>query len=197
MEDEHDKTLEQEGELLKLDSKETQEANETKECIFCAETIKFKAKICRFCNREQVESKQEIDSVVKNESEIEGKEALKKKFSQFKEAISQDDLSKALFHLPNDLKAVYEAKLDNSKRNSTTAYLLLSFLGLLGAHQFYLKNNLVGIFMLIFSCSFIGLIITIPVWFISFFMLGSAVEQSNNSISLQILKELANSYNVA
>ena len=199
MEDEHDKTLEQEAELLKLDSKETQETNETKECMFCAETIKFKAKICRFCNREQVEPKQETDPVVKNESETQEKEALKKKSSQFQAAVRQGDLSRALFHLsnlPNNLTFVYEAKFDNLKRNSTTAFLLLLFLGPFGVHKFYLKNTRAGIFMLILSCLIVGLLITVPVCIINFFTLGSDVEQCNNKISLQILGEIANSYMV-
>jgi uncharacterized membrane protein YdbT with pleckstrin-like domain len=32
-------------------------SEETKKCIFCAEEIKAEAKICRFCNKEQVEAK--------------------------------------------------------------------------------------------------------------------------------------------
>lgn len=32
-------------------------ADETKKCIFCAEDIKVEAKICRFCNKEQVDPK--------------------------------------------------------------------------------------------------------------------------------------------
>jgi uncharacterized membrane protein YdbT with pleckstrin-like domain len=32
-------------------------AEETKKCIFCAEDIKAEAKVCRFCNKEQVDPK--------------------------------------------------------------------------------------------------------------------------------------------
>ena len=50
--------------------------------------------------------------------------------------------------------------------------------------------------MLILTISMLGLLITFPVYIISFFMLGMEVEKCNNKISLQILGEIANSYMV-
>ena len=39
-------------------------ADETKKCIFCAEDIKVEAKICRFCNKEQVDPKATLKPVI-------------------------------------------------------------------------------------------------------------------------------------
>lgn len=60
---------------------------------------------------------------------------------------------------------------DFMSRKKATAVLLCLFLGLVGAHHFYLRNHRRGMVMLIASLTLYGLIITVPWWWINCFQL--------------------------
>ena len=63
-----------------------------------------------------------------------------------------------------------------------TAYLLGIFLGLFGAHRFYLGRTGSGIVMAILTCTLVGLIITIPWHIIDWFLIGSWVREKTDDL---------------
>jgi TM2 domain-containing membrane protein YozV len=54
------------------------------------------------------------------------------------------------------------ARENSSDRNKLVAALLAFFLGPIGVHRFYLGRIGTGVTMLILSCTFVGLILTVP-----------------------------------
>ena len=68
------------------------------------------------------------------------------------------------------------------KKDTGVAYVLLMFLGLVGAHYFYLKRIPEGIVVAILTCSWYGLLISIPIVLVNLFTLASGVENYNRQL---------------
>ena len=60
-------------------------------------------------------------------------------------------------------KILIEQRITNEKPSTGVAYLLAIFLGVLGAHRFYLGRAGTGVIMLLISLTFFGLVIT-SIW---------------------------------
>ena len=86
--------------------------------------------------------------------------------------------------LSKDTRALmlYEA---NSK-SALVAYLLWFFLGLFGAHNFYLERTGVAVAQLILTITVIGLLITIFWVLVDAFLIPSWVRNHNNMLALQL-----------
>jgi TM2 domain-containing membrane protein YozV len=79
-------------------------------------------------------------------------------------------------------RILIEQRVANDKPSMGAAYLLGIFLGLLGAHRFYLGRTGSGIVMLILSCTLLGLIITVPWHIIDWFLIGGWVREKTDNL---------------
>lgn len=77
---------------------------------------------------------------------------------------------------------LYEA----NKKTVVAAYLLWFFVGLLGAHNFYLKRTGVAITQLILSLTVAGLIVTIFWVLVDAFLIPGWVRNQNNLLAAQL-----------
>lgn len=73
-----------------------------------------------------------------------------------------------------------------SKKSWWVCLLLLIFLGLIGAHKFYVGRILSAIILLIFSVTIIGLIVSILIWFIDLIKLlsGNFIDSEGKYIKM-------------
>ena len=88
-------------------------------------------------------------------------------------------------------KILIEQRITNEKPSTGVAYLLAIFLGVLGAHRFYLGRAGTGVIMLLISLTFFGLVIT-SIWtlidlFIIPGMIRSKVEALRQKYTLDAL----------
>src|SRR4029450_3639742 len=85
--------------------------------------------------------------------------------------------------LPNDGRVlfVYEA----NKKTALVAYLLWFFLGLFGAHNFYLGRTGVAVTQLILSLILVGMIITIFWVLVDAFLIPGWIRRQNNLLAAQ------------
>ena len=74
-------------------------------------------------------------------------------------------------------KILIEQRVTNDKPSMGTAYLLGIFLGIFGAHRFYLGHKGSAITMLVLSLTIIGLIITLPWHVIDWFLIPGMVRE--------------------
>lgn len=79
-------------------------------------------------------------------------------------------------------KILIEQRITNDKPSMGTAYLLGIFLGLFGAHRFYLGRTGSGIAMLILTCTILGLVITIPWHIIDWFLIAGWVHEKTDDL---------------
>ena len=86
--------------------------------------------------------------------------------------------------LSNDARVLmlYEA----NKKTALVAYLLWFFLGLFGAHNFYLGRTGVAVAQLILSLILVGMVITIFWVLVDAFLIPSWVRQQNNLLAAQL-----------
>jgi TM2 domain-containing membrane protein YozV len=75
---------------------------------------------------------------------------------------------------------------ENNRRTKKVAYLLWLFIGWFGAHNFYLRRNGVATAQLILSMIVVGLIITIPWWFVDAFLIPGGVRRHNDLLAAYI-----------
>jgi TM2 domain-containing membrane protein YozV len=73
-----------------------------------------------------------------------------------------------------------------NRRFNLVAYLLWFFLGLFGAHNFYLRRTGVAITQLILSLIVVGMIVTIPWVFVEAFLIPGWVRHQNNLLAEQL-----------
>lgn len=73
-----------------------------------------------------------------------------------------------------------------NKKNILVAYILWFFLGLFGAHNFYLKRTGVGVAQLILTLTLIGTAITIVWIIIDAFLIPGWVRNQNNLLAMQL-----------
>jgi TM2 domain-containing membrane protein YozV len=86
--------------------------------------------------------------------------------------------------LSNDTRVLmlYEA----NKKTALVAYILWFFVGLFGAHNFYLGRTGVAVAQLILSIIIIGLPITLIWVLVDAFLIPSWVTQQNNLLAAQL-----------
>jgi len=86
--------------------------------------------------------------------------------------------------LSNDTRVLmlYEA----NKKTALVAYILWFFLGLLGAHNFYLGRTGVAVTQLILSIIIIGLPVTLIWVLVDAFLIPGWVTQQNNLLAAQL-----------
>ena len=77
---------------------------------------------------------------------------------------------------------LYEA----NKKEALIAYLLWFFLGLFGAHNFYLKRTGVAVAQLILSLTLVGMLITIFWVLVDAFLIPGWVRNQNNLLAAQL-----------
>jgi TM2 domain-containing membrane protein YozV len=79
-------------------------------------------------------------------------------------------------------KILIEQRVANDKPSMGTAYLLGIFLGIFGAHRFYLDRTGSGIAMLILSLTIIGLVITLPWHIVDWFLIAGWVREKTENL---------------
>jgi TM2 domain-containing membrane protein YozV len=86
--------------------------------------------------------------------------------------------------LSNDTRVLmlYEA----NKKTALVAYILWFFLGLFGAHNFYLERTGVAVAQLILSLIIVGLVITIIWVLVDAFLIPGWVRRQNNLLAAQL-----------
>jgi TM2 domain-containing membrane protein YozV len=86
--------------------------------------------------------------------------------------------------LSNDARVLmlYEA----NKKTALVAYLLWFFLGLFGAHNFYLGRTGVAVTQLILSLILVGMIITVFWVLVDAFLIPGWVRRQNNLLAAQL-----------
>lgn len=75
-----------------------------------------------------------------------------------------------------------EARVANQSRNILLAYVLWFFLGVFGAHRFYLGKMGTAILQLLFTLSVFGAIITVVWWVIDAFLIPGLIEDDQERI---------------
>jgi TM2 domain-containing membrane protein YozV len=86
--------------------------------------------------------------------------------------------------LSNDTRVLmlYEA----NKKTALVAYLLWFFLGLFGAHNFYLGRTGVAVAQLIISLTLVGMAITLIWVIVDAFLIPGWVRRQNNLLAAQL-----------
>jgi TM2 domain-containing membrane protein YozV len=86
--------------------------------------------------------------------------------------------------LTNDMRALilFEA----NKRHALVALALCLVLGILGAHNFYLKRTGVAIAQLILSLTIVGLVVTIVWVIVDIFLVAGWVRDRNNQLAVEL-----------
>ena len=75
---------------------------------------------------------------------------------------------------------------DANKKSVLVAYLLWFFVGLLGAHNFYLKRTGVAVVQLILTITLVGLAISVIWVIIDAFLVPGWVRNQNNLLATQL-----------
>lgn len=86
-----------------------------------------------------------------------------------------------------------ETKVANEAPSATPAYLLWFLVGPFGGYRFYLGYKSTAIWQLILSCTFFGLIITIPWCLVDVFRIGGMCKRERHLLRLQYQAEANNS----
>jgi len=86
--------------------------------------------------------------------------------------------------LSNDTRALmlFEA----NKKTAIVAYLLWFFLGLFGAHNFYLKRTGVAVAQLVLTLTVVGCVITVIWILVDAFLIPGWVRNQNNLLAAQL-----------
>lgn len=74
-------------------------------------------------------------------------------------------------------RILIEQRVTNDKPSMGVAYLLGIFLGIFGAHRFYLGHKGSAITMLVLSLTIIGLVITLPWHIVDWFLIPGMVRE--------------------
>ncbi len=78
---------------------------------------------------------------------------------------------------------------ENNKKSEGVAFLLWFFLGLFGAHRFYLKQVASAVVMLILTLTFVGIFVTAIWWVIDAFLITGMVREHNQTLINKIKNE--------
>lgn len=86
-------------------------------------------------------------------------------------------------------RMLIEQRITNDGKNIVVAYLLLIFLGLFGAHRFYLGRIGTAIFQLLLTITFFGIIIS-GIWvFVDLFLVPGMVNQDKEKLRQRLTME--------
>ncbi|CAH0119189.1 MULTISPECIES: TM2 domain-containing protein [unclassified Paenibacillus] len=83
-----------------------------------------------------------------------------------------------------------ESEVKNAGKNMVIAYVLWYFLGIFGAHRFYMGKTGSAIAQLILSITFIGLIVTSIWWIVDAFLVHTWVKEHNRQIETRVLHDI-------
>jgi TM2 domain-containing membrane protein YozV len=83
-----------------------------------------------------------------------------------------------------------DQEVKNQGKNMVVAYLLWYFLGIFGAHRFYMKKKGSAVTQLILSLTLVGMIATGIWWLIDAFLLHTWVKEHNREVEGQVLNEI-------
>ena len=75
---------------------------------------------------------------------------------------------------------------DANRKSAVIAYILWFFLGLFGAHNFYLRRTGVGIVQVILTITVVGALITLVWIFVDAFLIPGWVRRENNLLLMQL-----------
>lgn len=82
---------------------------------------------------------------------------------------------------PNQLM-LFESELRHYRKDPVLAFLLAFFLGLFGAHHFYLGRTQAGAIMLLCTLSVVGLVISFPWKIVNWFTVWGECADANDEI---------------
>ena len=86
-------------------------------------------------------------------------------------------------------KILIEQRISNDKPSTAVAYILLIFLGVLGAHRFYLGRTGSGVAMLLISLTFFGLLITVIWALIDLFLVPGMIRDRVDGLRQKLTTE--------
>jgi len=99
---------------------------------------------------------------------------------------STNTLTNPAAAVPPAQLAVMQNDIQNHRKEMAVAYVLWFFLGVFGAHRFYLGRTGSAITMLVLSLTVIGLVIT-AVWaFVDLFLIPGITREKNEEIARRI-----------
>ena len=79
-------------------------------------------------------------------------------------------------------EALTMMNFENNKKSEGVAFLLWFFLGLFGAHRFYLKQVASAVIMLVLTLTFFGIIVTAIWWVIDAFLITGMTREHNQKL---------------
>lgn len=82
---------------------------------------------------------------------------------------------------------IFESEIQRYRKDSILAFLLAFFLGLFGAHHFYLGRTRSGIIMLCLTLSVVGLIVSFPWKIINWFTVWGECADANDELEYAML----------
>jgi len=89
---------------------------------------------------------------------------------------------------------VLETEVKNRGKDMVVGYLLWWFLGLFGAHRFYMGRTGSAIAMLVLSITLIGMIATWVWMIVDAFLLHTWIKEHNQRVEADVIQELQYRY---
>ena len=86
-------------------------------------------------------------------------------------------------------KLLIEQRIANDARNIVVAYLLLIFLGVLGAHRFYMGRTGSAVAMLVLTLTVVGILVTMIWAFIDLFLLPGMAREDKEAMRQRLTME--------
>ena len=86
-------------------------------------------------------------------------------------------------------RLLIEQRITNEASNVVVAYLLLIFLGIIGAHRFYMGRTGSGAAMLILTLTVVGMPITLIWAFVDLFLLPGIAREEREAMRQRLITE--------
>lgn len=83
-----------------------------------------------------------------------------------------------------------ESEVKNRGKSMLVAYVLWYFLGLFGAHRFYMYRIATAVVMLVLSLTIFGMVVTFIWWVIDAFLLHGWVKDRNRQLEAELIQEI-------
>ncbi len=90
-------------------------------------------------------------------------------------------------HLSPQQLMAFESEAVRYRKEPVVAFLLAFFLGIFGAHHFYLGRTRPGLIMLLCTVSVVGLIVSFPWKIINWFTVWGEAAEANDEIEYALL----------